>query len=137
MSIQIVEKLLQEMARSANEKDYAAHMDLISQQVSVFGIPGFDVIGYDDWARQCQYEFENNILKSVSYGPMKVVAHAPGRVMFKTLETVEANDGSCNSNGVEIIIQKENDGKWRVLQERILPQDEAAQDGIVVANNSA
>lgn len=137
MSVQIVEKLLQEMARSANEKDLTAHMELISQEVSVFGIPGFDVIGYDDWARQCQHEFDNNILKSVSYGPMKVVAHAPGRIMFKTLETVEANDGTRNSNGVEIIIQKEDDGKWRVLQERILPQDEAAHDGIVAAATSA
>lgn len=137
MSVQVAEKLLQEMARSANEKDYSAHMDLISQDVSVFGIPGFDVIGYDDWARQCRYEFENNVLKSVSYGPMKVVAHGPGRVMFKTLEIVEANDGTRNSNGVEIIIQKEDDGKWRVLQERILPQDEAAHDGIVVAAGSA
>lgn len=137
MSVQIVEKLLQEMAQSANEKDYAAHMELISQEVSVFGIPGFDVIGYDDWARQCRHEFDNNILKSVSYGPMKVVAHAPGRVMFKTLEIVEANDGTRNSNGVEIIIQKEGDGKWRVLQERILPEDEAAQDGMVAAAGSA
>lgn len=137
MSIQIVEKLLQEMARSANEKDYAAHMDLISQQVSVFGIPGFDVIGYDDWARQCRHEFDNNILKCVDYGPIKVVAHAPGRVMFKTLETVEATDGTRNSNGVEIIIQKENDGKWRVLQERVLPDDEAAHDGVVVATGRA
>lgn len=137
MSVQIAEKLLQEMARSANEGDYSAHMDLISQQVSVFGIPGFDVIGYDDWARQCRHEFENNILKSVSYGPIKVVTDTPGRVMFKTLETVEAHDGTCNCNGIEIIIQKEDDGKWRVLQERILPEDEAAHDGIVVATNSA
>ncbi len=137
MSVHIVEKLLQDMARTANKKDFTAHMELISKEVSVFGIPGFDVIGYDDWARQCRHEFENNILKSVSYGPMKVLAHAPGRVMFKTLETVEANDGTCNSNGVEIIIQKEDDGKWRVLQERILPEDEATHDGIVAAATSA
>ncbi|MEE8388026.1 MAG: nuclear transport factor 2 family protein [Acidiferrobacterales bacterium] len=137
MSVQAAEKLLQEMARSACDKDYAAHMDLISQEVSVFGIPGFEVIGYDDWARQCRHEFDNNILKSVSYGPMKVVAQSPGRVMFKTLETVEANDGTRNCNGIEIIIQKEDDGKWRVLQERILPEDEAAHDGISVDAGSA
>jgi len=137
MSVQIAEKLLQEMAQSANEKNYTAHMELISQEVSVFGVPGFDVIGYDDWARQCRYEFDNNILKSVSYGPIKIMAHAPGRVMFKTLEVVETNDGTRNSNGVEIIIQKEDDGKWRVLQERILPEDEGTHDGIAVTATSA
>ena len=128
MSVQVAERLLQEMARSANEKNYSAHMDLISQEVSVFGIPGFDVIGYEDWARQCQHEFQNNILKSVSYGPMKVVAHAPGRVMFKTIETIEATDGTVNTMAVEIVIDKETDGKWRVTQERVLSPEETALD---------
>ena len=40
MSVQVAEKLLQEMAQSVNDKDYASHMDLISQEVSVFGVPG-------------------------------------------------------------------------------------------------
>lgn len=137
MSVQVAEKLLLDMAQSANDKDYTAHMDLISQEVSVFGVPGFEVIGYDDWARQCQHEFENNILKSVSYGPMKVVTQSPGRVMFKTLEIVETNDGTCNKNRVEIIIQKEKDGKWRVLQERILPEKEATLDDILSTASNA
>ena len=130
MGLDIAQQWLNERARSANHKDYKAHMELISREVRVFGIPGFDVVGYDDWARQCKHEFENNILKQVSYGPMKIVAHAPGRVMFKTMEKVEATDGASNTNGVEIIIQKEDDGKWRVLQERILPEEEIDNDGL-------
>lgn len=130
MGLDIAQLWLDELARSANRKDYRAHMELISKEVSVFGIPGFDVVGYEDWARQCKHEFENNILKQVSYGPMRIVAHAPCRVMFKTMEMVEATDGTSNTNGVEIIIQKEDDGKWRVLQERILPEEEIDHDGL-------
>ncbi len=136
MGLNIAQRWLDDLAQSANGKNYQTHMDLISKQVSVFGVPGFDVIGYDDWARQCKHEFENNILKQVSYGPMKIVAHAPGRVMFKTVEKVEANDGTSNTYGVEIIIHKEDDGKWRVLQERILPEDEASHDGLEIGTAS-
>jgi ketosteroid isomerase-like protein len=136
MGLEIAQRWLEDLEQSANEKDYQAHMDLISRQVSVFGIPGFDVIGYEDWARQCKHEFENNILKQVSYGPMKIVAHAPGRVMFKTIEKVEATDGTSNTNGVEIIIQKEDDGKWRVPQERVLPEDEVRHDGLATGTAS-
>lgn len=137
MSVQVAEKLLQDMAQSANDKDYATHMDLISQEVRVFGIPGFEVIDYDDWARQCRHKFDNNIPESVSYGPLKMLAQSPGRIMFKTLETVKAHDGSCNVNTVEIIIQKEDDEKWRVLQERILPEDEVTHNGIISAAGNA
>ncbi len=124
----IARDLLAALTRTASEKDHAAHMDLISRQVAVFGVPGFEVIGYDDWAAQCKHEFERNVLKKVSYSGLKVLTMTPGSVMFKTLETVEATDGTVNVNGVEIVIRKEDDGKWRVLQERILPPDELEFD---------
>ena len=59
--------MLEALARTANECDYAAHMDLISPTVNVFGVSGFEVIGHDDWARQCEHEFEQGLLRSVSY----------------------------------------------------------------------
>ena len=48
--------------------------------------------------------------------------------MFKSLETVEGADGAVNSSGIEFIIQKEEDGTWRVSQERVLPDDELEND---------
>jgi hypothetical protein len=136
MGLNIAQRWLEDLAQSANDKDYQSHMDLISKKVSVFGMPGFEVIGYEDWARQCKHEFENDILKQVSYGPMKIIAHAPGRVMFKTVETVEATDGTKNTYAVEIIIQEEDDGKWRVLQERVLAEDEVDDDDLKLRSTS-
>ncbi len=106
----VAREWLEASARTANAKDYEAHMDLISGKVQVFGIPGIDVIGYDDWAKQCQHEFETGVLKNVAYNGMKVQVMTPGRVMFKTVETVEANDGAVQTHGVEIILEKETDG---------------------------
>ena len=116
------------MAETANALDLDAHMELISKNVSVFGVPGFDVIGYEDWFNQCRHEFDNKLLKQVSYKGMNVLAEMPDKIMFKSVETVEGEDGTVNTNGIEFIIQKEEDGVWRVTQERVLPDDELEND---------
>ncbi len=122
------QQFLDNMAATANALDLEQHMNLISKEVSVFGVPGFDVIGYDDWFNQCKHEFENRLLKKVSYRGLNVLAETPDRVMFKSVETVEGVDGTVNTNGIEFIIQKEDDGNWRVSQERVLPEDELEND---------
>ena len=121
-------EFLAEMAETANNLDLDAHMNLISKEVSVYGVPGFEVITYDDWFKQCEYEFENKLLKSVNHQGLNVLAETPERIMFKSIETVEGSDGSSNTSGIEFIIQKEEDGQWRVSQERILPDDELEND---------
>ena len=127
----IAEQWLLDAVRTANAKEHDAHMDLISKRISLQGVPGFESIGYDDWSRQTQHEFENNLLKSVRYDGFKLVAETTTRVMFKTYETVEATDGTVNAQGVEMLLEKEEDGKWRLVQERILPPDESAHDQLV------
>jgi len=130
MDSKVARDWLDALARTANAKDFAAHMDLISKEVQVFGVPGFEVIGYDDWARQSEHEFSAGILARVSYQGLKVQAMTPGRVMFKTLETLETSDGETQTQGVEIVIVQENDGVWRVTQERVLTPEEAKFDGL-------
>ena len=120
--------MLEALALTANAGAYTSHMNLISKEVRVYGVPGFEVIGYDDWARQCQYEFDEGILKRVSYEGMQLVNVTQENILFKTIETVEATDGTINRHGVEILIRMEADGKWRVLQERMLAADEIQFD---------
>ena len=122
------QQFLDLMASTANELNLEAHMNLISKDVSVFGVPGFEVIGYQDWYNQCEHEFDNKLLKQVSYQGLNVLAETPDKVMFKSLEIVEGSDGSVSSNGIEFIIQHEQDAAWRVTQERILPEDELEND---------
>jgi hypothetical protein len=122
------QEFLDQMAATANAFNLELHMNLISKQVSVFGVPGFEVIGYQDWYNQCEHEFKNKLLKKVSYQGLNILAETPDRIMFKSIETVEGSDGSINSNGIEFIITKEKDDNWRVSQERILPEDELESD---------
>ena len=118
------QQFLDQMADTANSLDLDAHMDLISKEVSVFGLPGFEVIGYDDWLKQCKHEFDNKLLKQVSYKGLDVLTEMTDKVIFKSIETVEGTDGTSNTYSIEFIIQKEDDGKWRVTQERILQDNE-------------
>ena len=112
---------LDQMAATANALNLDAHMNLISKQVSVHGVPGFEVINYEDWFNQCKQEFEDKVLKNVSYKGLNVTEQTENRAVFKSLETVEGNDGKINAYTIEFIIQKEEDGNWRVFQETVLP----------------
>ena len=51
--------------------------------------------------------------------------------MFKTFETVEGTDGTVNAQGIELLLEKEAGEKWRLLQERILPADEARHNNLL------
>lgn len=131
MSKEIAQHWLQESARTANALNLTEHMNLISKRVSLTGVPGFESIGFDDWRAQCEHEFSNKLLKQVKYQGLKLIVETDSRVMFKTYETVEGVDGTVNAQGVEILLEQEGDGVWRLVQERVLPADETAHDKLV------
>ncbi len=126
----IAKNWMNKIVETAANKQFDAHMNLISKKVNITGIPDFDNIGYNDWATQCKHEFANNIIKSISFQGFKLQAHTDSRVMFKTYEAVEATDGAISAQGIEVLLEKEH-GNWRVVQERILPYDEVKHDKLL------
>lgn len=131
MSENIAQQWLIDASTTANNKNHLQHMDLISKRVSLQGVPGFDNIDYDAWATQCKHEFENNLLKSVNYQGLKLITETKSHIMFKTYETVEGADGTVNKQGVEMLLEKEDDGKWRLVQERVLADAETVHDKLL------
>lgn len=131
MSVAIIQQWLDEVSRTAAKRDLAGHLKLLSKRVQLTGVPGFDQIGYDDWARQYRHEFNHGLIDSVVYQRLKLRAATAVRLMFKTCEPVTAIDGSQNRQGIEVLIEKEADGVWRAVLERILPKDEARHDGLL------
>lgn len=120
MSIEFVEDFLLRFAKSAVEGDHAAHMAMISKKVQVLGVPGFEAIDYDSWSQQCAHEFPQFLILSIEYLGMDIKQETETLICFETLEKVEARDGTVNSNRLEVFIEREDDGQWRVVQERIL-----------------
>ncbi len=126
----IAKRWLTESARTAAEKDHAAHMDLISRQVKLYGVADFDVIEYDQWSAQCASDFAAGMITAVGYQGLKMLASNDNKVMFKTIETLDTRDGQTIENGIEVVLEKESDGKWRLIQERILTVEEVKHDGL-------
>jgi ketosteroid isomerase-like protein len=131
MSREIVQQWLDAVVHTARELDYDAHMDLVSRRVQVHGVPNLEVVGFEDWARQCKHEFSNGVLKAVGYNGLRMIDATDTRIMFQTLERVEATDGTVVRHGLEVLLEKESDGKWRVVKERIMPDDETVYCGLL------
>lgn len=127
---QIAQQWMDDCCQTIAQYDHAAHMNLISKQVQVFGIPGFDVIGYDDWFSQCEYEFSDKLIRQASYQGLKIRQSNDRQIMFLTNESVTAADGTVDSHPIEIVLSQEDDGHWRVTQERLLSEQEARHLGI-------
>lgn len=127
---QIAQNWMDNCCQTIQQYDHAAHMDLISKDVQVFGVPGFDIIGYADWHSQCEYEFNEKLIQQASYDGLKIRQSNDQQVMFLTNETIHATDGTVDTHPIEVVLTRETDEQWRVTQERLLSEDEARHLGI-------
>ncbi|NOY66490.1 MAG: hypothetical protein GXP13_03660, partial [Gammaproteobacteria bacterium] len=116
---QIAEQWLTQAANSAGQKDLKGHMEMISKRVSVQGVPGFDNIDYDIWYKQCKFQFENAMIKSIAYKGFNLISHAETKIVFTVFEAVVGADGTLNEQIVEMLLEKEDDDVWRLVQERV------------------
>ena len=127
---QIAQNWMDNCCQTIQQYDHKAHMNLISEQVQVYGIPGFDVIGYADWFSQCEYEFREKLIEKASYAGIKIRQSNNNQIMFLTSESILATDGTTDTHPIEIVLSKETEGQWRVTQERLLSEQEAQHLGI-------
>jgi hypothetical protein len=125
---QIAEQWLTQAAESAGQKDLKAHMGMISTRVSALGVPGFDNIDYDIWYKQCKYQFENAMIKSIAYKGFNHVSATETQIVFTVYETVMGMDGTLNEQIVEKSLEKEGDDVWRLVQERVLIENDAMRN---------
>ncbi|MGD8957472.1 MAG: nuclear transport factor 2 family protein [Chromatiaceae bacterium] len=125
-----VEDWLANFRQTALAHDLQGHMALISPQVTVFGVPGFDTLGYEDWYKQCAHEFPQGLIVALDYSRIVVRTANQSQILFKALETTATADGGQISQAVEMLLQRD-DGAWQLRQLRILPTDEARHDGLV------
>lgn len=130
MTAAILDNWLETFVATALARDLAGHMALISPEVLVFGVPGFDTLDYDDWYRQCEHEFPQGLISDIGYTKINVRTADAQRILFKSLETTQTTDGGQVSQGVEMLLQND-DGEWRLKQLRLLPEDEARHDGLL------
>ena len=121
MNRAFAQNFLTRFAQTAISGDHAAHMKMISKKVRLYGVPGHEAITYEDWSQQCAHEFAEGLMKSISYDGLQMKMETDTVICVETHETIEAKDGTVKSHSLEIFIELEEDGAWRLVQERILP----------------
>ena len=125
---QLAEQWLSDAAESAGQKDLNAHMGMISKRVSLEGVPGFDNIDYDKWYMQCRHQFENSMIKSIAYKGFNLVSATDSQIVFTVFETVVGSDNTLNEQIVEMSLEQEDDDHWRLVQERVLIENDAMRN---------
>ena len=119
MSQEIIQQWLEEMTQSVANKDLNAHMELVSKNVRVYGVPGHEVINYQRWLVRRRNEFEKNLLASLIYSLKNVKTIALRRLAFNVEEIMTAVSGQAIWLNKDIILEQEKDDKWRVVEEKI------------------
>lgn len=121
MSPMFVKQWLERYAHTTNNRELDDHLDLISEQINLLDEPRNTTMDYSHWVEQCREWFETETGRQVSYQEMRIKAMSPARVMFIATETIRDRRGPACHKGLEFIIQREEDGKWRAVQQRVLP----------------
>ncbi len=121
----IIHEWMNNIAGSLINYDVDEHMALISKDVKVLGVPKLGTIDYKDWAAQVAHEFKQKLVQTIEYRGDHVRAENPINIMFVTREILTAADGAVVDNNLEVVLRKEDDGVWRVVQERFLDESEA------------
>lgn len=107
------------MTRSINERDLDVHMRLVSPKVQVYGMPSKAVINYNEWRERRQGDFSGGELLSIRYDIQRIITMMPRRLCFAARENLLNTTGKLIMLDKSIILEKEADNIWRVVEESI------------------
>lgn len=113
------------------KRDLEGHMNLISRKVQVFGLSGLEVVDYNFWLKQLQEQFAAGLVTSLSYYLNSIKAESDSLIKFTAMEYLTDNTGEKHENPLLVVLAKEEDGIWRLIEEKILDKNEAQAAGLI------
>jgi len=114
-----IRKWLTNITETIEAKDLKAHMDLVSENVAVYGMPSGKVLSFADWRSRRESEFKRGLLKDVTYRNLKVKTFGLRRLIFDIEEIMDASNGDMAIINKQVVLEEEQDNKWRVVEETI------------------
>ena len=116
---QTVRSWFMSMSGSVQSRDIEQHMQHVSKKISVYGMPSKGVISYKEWKSRRHFEFKNDELLALNYQGIRIISCSNKRITFNTSETMVGKDGKMVILDKNIIIENEDDGAWRVVEENV------------------
>jgi len=126
----IVRHWMMQVSQAIATHDHKAHMNLISKNVKVYGVPGTDLIEYKDWSTQCEKEFKKRLVEQMRYTNLSVVMMTDKQILFYVNEVIYASSGAIYDQSVKAVIALEK-RQWRITQLQVLNKREARQCGLL------
>ncbi len=115
----IIGNWLEKLTRSVKKRDLAAHMQLVSERVQVYGLPGGQIVDHRQWKNRRHTEFNQAQLLALDYRLLNIKTITSRRLGFHVEETMQACNGMCVFIDKDIILELEADEQWRVVEENI------------------
>ncbi len=119
MSEVMIRQWLAEFADSVARRDLKRHMALISKKVYVYGLPSKKTVDYAGWQERRHNEFSRGLLTALSHEGVKIKTIGLRRIGFSTVETMTTADGKQVQVSKDVMLEKEDDGQWRIVEEKI------------------
>jgi len=119
MALHIAEDWLNAVSDSVKNKDINAHMRLISKHVHVYGIPGIKSLNYQQWLYRRHNEFLHDRLYGLKYKIIRIKNDQLRRLGFEVEEQMIATEGNAYIIHKDILLEREQDDNWRVVEEKI------------------
>lgn len=117
--MQVIYKWQEAMSKTIAGKDLSNHMELISKKVEVFGNPSKEHINYAGWYKRRKNEFEKQTVVCISYNNTKIKTITQRRIIFNVNESIVGIDGRIITFNQDAILEREDDGKWRLVEQNI------------------
>jgi len=119
MSQELILNWLNELSETVKERDLERHMALVSKKVQVYGLPSEKIVDYRGWLRRRKSEFNRKILIGIEYTDLNIKTITLRRLGFNIVETMHAHNGKRIIIQKEIMLELEDNDKWRVVEETI------------------
>jgi len=114
-----IRKWLSNIAETVASKDLDKHMDLISENVMVYGMPSGKILNYADWRKRRESEFKRNLIKNLAYENLQIKNFGLRRLIFTIQEIIDGTNADMAIINKQVILEQEQDEKWRVVEETI------------------
>jgi len=114
-----IRKWLSNISESVSNKDINRHMDLVSENVAIYGMPSGKTLSYADWYTRRKSEFSRNILKSLAYNNLKIKTIGLRRLIFDIEEVMEGTNGDIAIINKQVILEQDLDEAWKVVEETV------------------
>ncbi len=119
MAKNIAEDWLNAISESVKNKDINDHMRLVSKNVRVYGIPDIKSLNYQQWLYRRHNEFLHDRLLSLKYKLIRIKKDQQRRLGFEVEEQMMSTDGKVVIINKDILLEREEDENWRVVEEKI------------------